>query len=138
MASVRETDTNDDIYVGIEFPLGYSPMGFFNSTKTIKQQAKSNIRNLLLTQKGERVFQPEFGTNLQSLLFEQITNQTIDKINDTILEALKTWLPYIIVNDLFVVQPDDNSNQISISLEYSTTIEPDALDSITFDIQVGE
>ena len=136
--SVRETDKNDDIYVGIEFPLGYSPTGFFNPTKTIRQQAKSNIRNLLLTQKGERVFQPEFGTNLRSLLFEQITNQTIDKINDTIIEAIKNWLPYVIVNDLFVVQPDENLNQISISLEYSTTIEPDALDSITFDIQVGE
>ena len=136
--SVRDTDKNDDIYVGIEFPLGYSPTGFFNPTKTIRQQAKSNIRNLLLTQKGERVFQPEFGTNLRGLLFEQITNQTIDKINDTIIEAIKNWLPYVIVNDLFVVQPDDNPNQISISLEYSTTIEPDALDSITFDIQVGE
>ena len=40
--SVRETDKNDDIYVGIESPLGYSPTGFFNPTKTIRQQAKSS------------------------------------------------------------------------------------------------
>ena len=44
--SVKEIDKSDDIYVGIEFPLGYSSTGFFNSTKTIRQQAKSNIRNL--------------------------------------------------------------------------------------------
>ena len=56
MASVREINNNEDIKVGIRFPLGRSPEGFFHSTSTILEQAKSNIRNLLLTSPGERVY----------------------------------------------------------------------------------
>ena len=138
MANVREIDRDNDIYVGIEFPLDYSQEGFFRKTKTIRQQVKSNIRNLLLTEKGERVFQPNFGSNLKSLLFEQITPTLLENVENNIRESLSTWLPYVNVNNLVVVQDDRNLNQVLISLEYSTTLEPDALDTITFTFEVGE
>ena len=138
MANVREIDRDDDIYVGIEFPLDYSQEGFFRKTKTIRQQVKSNIRNLLLTEKGERVFQPNFGSNLKSLLFEQITPTSLENVENDIRESLSTWLPYVNVNNLVVVQDDRNPNQILTSLEYSTTLEPDSLDTITFTFEVGE
>tara|TARA_X000001382_G_scaffold27068_2_gene17420 strand:+ start:442 stop:858 length:417 start_codon:yes stop_codon:yes gene_type:complete len=138
MANVREIDRDDDIYVGIEFPLDYSQEGFFRKTKTIRQQVKSNIRNLLLTERGERVFQPNFGSNLKSLLFEQITPTLLENVENNIRESLSTWLPYVNVNNLVAVQDDRNLNQVLISLEYSTTLEPDALDTITFTFEVGE
>jgi|TARA_R100000030_G_C3208468_1_gene112716 phage baseplate assembly protein W len=138
MANVREIDRDDDIYVGIEFPLDYSSQGFFRRTKTIRQQVKSNIRNLLLTEKGERVFQPNFGSNLKSLLFEQITPTSLENVENDIRESLSTWLPYVNVNNLVVVQDDRNPNQVLTSLEYSTTLEPDSLDTITFTFEVGE
>ena len=53
--SVTEINNNDDKYVGIGFPLGFSVEGkLFSQTKTVLEQAKSNLRNLLLTTKGER------------------------------------------------------------------------------------
>ena len=138
MANVREIDRDDDIYVGIEFPLDYSQEGFFRKTKTIRQQVKSNIRNLLLTEKGERVFQPNFGSNLKSLLFEQITPTTLENIENNIRESLSTWLPYVNVNNLVAVQDDRNPNLVLTSVEYSTKLEPNALDTITFQFEVGE
>jgi len=101
MANVREIDRDNDIYVGIEFPLDYSQEGFFRKTKTIRQQVKSNIRNLLLTERGERVFQPNFGSNLKSLLFEQITPTLLENVENDIRESLSTWLPYVNVNNLY-------------------------------------
>ena len=65
MATVRETDRNEDIYVGIKFPLSYGLNGFFYQSKTILEQSKSNLRNLLLTTPGERVMQPTFGSRLK-------------------------------------------------------------------------
>jgi len=138
MPNVREIDRDDDIYVGIRFPLDHSPEGFFYKTKTIREQVKSNIRNLLLTEKGERVFQPNFGSNLKSLLFEQITPTSLENVENDIRESLSTWLPYVNVNNLVVVQDDRNPNQVLTSLEYSTTLEPDSLDTITFTFEVGE
>jgi phage baseplate assembly protein W len=75
---------------------------------------------------------------LKSLLFEQITPTTLENIENNIRESLSTWLPYVNVNNLVAVQDDRNLNQILISLEYSTTLEPDALDTITFTFEVGE
>ena len=138
MSNVREIDRDDDIYVGIRFPLDHSPEGFFYKTKTIREQVKSNIRNLLLTEKGERVFQPNFGSNLKSLLFEQITPISLENVENDIRESLSTWLPYVNVNDLVVVQDSVNSNKVLTSLEYSTTLEPESLDTITFTFEVGE
>ena len=43
MASVREKNDNDDIFIGIRYPLGFSPDGFFYKTKTILEQAKANL-----------------------------------------------------------------------------------------------
>jgi len=138
MANVREIDRDDDIYVGIGFPLDYNVQGFFRKTKTIREQVKSNLKNLILTAKGERLFQPNFGTNLKSLLFEQITNATLENIENDIRESIGTWLPYVNINNLVVVQDDRNPNKVLTSLEYSTTINPEALDTITFQFEVGE
>ena len=71
MAGVIENDLNQDTYIGLELPLDVSPEGIFRRTKTALQQAKSNIKNLLLTNKGERLGNPTFGTNLLSLAFSQ-------------------------------------------------------------------
>ena len=138
MANVREIDKNDDIYIGIEFPLDHSFEGFFRRTKTIRQQVKSNIRNLLLTEKGERVFQPNFGSNLKSLLFEQITPSSLENVETDIRQSISTWLPYVNVINLVVGQDKRNPNQVLTSLEYSTNLEPDTFDTITFTFEVGE
>ena len=136
--SVREINRNDDVYIGLEFPLDHNLTGFFRQSKTIPQQVKSNIKNLLLTSKGERVFQPDFGCDLRDLLFEQINSETLDGVDNSIRIALDTWLPYVNKNDLIIVQDESNPNAITITLEYSTTLQPDALDNITFNLVVGE
>ena len=135
--SVRELDKNKDKFVGIEFPLGRSVTGFFNKTKTLQEQTKSNIRNLL-TNKGERVMQPTFGSDLQRLLFEQYSDDLRDRIEESIREALGNWLPYVIVNEVFVIQNEGNPNLIEVSLEYSISIQPDSFDTITFNFTLGE
>ena len=137
MANVREIDRDDDIYVGVEFPLDFSNEGFLRKTKNVRQQVKSNIRNLLLTSKGERVFQPNFGSDLKNILFEQITPQSLSNVEDSIRQSLSTWLPYVRVANLVVVQDDRNPNQVGVSLEYSTTLEPEALDTISFKFDLG-
>ena len=134
MASVREIDKNDDIYVGVRFPLDHSQEGFFYKTKTILEQAKSNMRNLLLTSKGERVMQPEFGSTLTDVLFNQgeyVENQ----IDEAIREAVSNWLPYIIINEINMFQ---QGNQVDVSIDFSVTLEPDSFDTLTFNFNIGE
>ena len=135
MASVREIDRNDDIYVGIKFPLDYSPEGFFYKTKTILEQAKSNMRNLLLTSKGDRVMQPEFGSTLTDIIFDQGTDIP-NRVDESIREATSSWLPYININDIVVIQGD--SNIVDVSIDFSVSLEPDSFETLTFNFNIGE
>ena len=65
----------NDYAIGLTLPLQMST-NTFNQSYDNLVQLKSNVRNLLLTKKGERLAQPTFGTNLHRLLFEpnEVTN----------------------------------------------------------------
>jgi|TARA_B100001778_G_scaffold122454_1_gene100666 phage baseplate assembly protein W len=134
MASVREKDRNEDVFIGVRFPLDHSQEGFFYKTKTILDQAKSNMRNLLLTSLGERVMQPEFGSTLMDVVFNQGPDVEND-IDEAIREAVSNWLPYVIINEINMFQ---QGNQVDVSIDFSVSLEPDSFDTITFNFNIGE
>ena len=132
--SVREIDRNDDKYVGIRFPLGYSPEGFFYKTKTVLEQAKSNLQNLLLTTPGERVFQPNFGSQLKSIVFEQ--GQDIpNRVEETIRTSVDSFLPHINIINVFTIQ---EQNQVNVQVEFSVPLNPEDIEVLNFDFRIGE
>ena len=129
--SVIEINNNEDKFVGIGFPLGFNVEGrLFNQTKTVLDQAKSNLRNLLLTTPGERVGQPDFGCNLIDVLFDQNIVEISNRVDEIIREAVSQQLPYILINDIFVSSAVDDSNQLNIQIEFSVTLDPDTFDSL--------
>jgi len=129
--SVTEINNNDDKYVGIGFPLGFNVDGrLFNQTKTVLDQAKSNLRNLLLTTKGERRGQPDFGCDLIDILFNQNIVEISNRADEIIREAVSQQLSYILINDIFVSSAVDDSNQLNIQIEFSVTLDPDTFDSL--------
>lgn len=96
--------------------------GVFVSSYSTDDQAISNFRNLLLTQKGERVFQPNFGTNIQRLIFEQNTSELADAIETELTDDVAFWLPYISILSLNVLQEiDQHRFIIRIRFRVNTT-----------------
>ena len=81
---IEDNDTN--IKVGIDLPIrrGNDKEGFFATTSTTIEAVKNNIRNLLNTNQGERLFQPNIGINLRQYLFGQITEDTLLQIQESI------------------------------------------------------
>ncbi len=131
MSSARENDLNPDIRIGLKLPFTRDRAGLFGQTETTLEQAGYNIKNLLLTSKGERVMQPEFGSDLRDLLFEQYTEDLTDKIKEAIEEAMSTWLPYIVISSVDVTEDETNPNQTKVDLDFSLNYEPNRFDSIT-------
>ncbi len=132
--SVREIDRNEDKYVGIRFPLDHSPEGFFYKTKTVLEQSKANLRNLLLTTPGERIFQPEFGSQLKSIVFEQGANIP-DRIEEAVRSATDNFLSYINIINVFTIQ---EQNQVNVQIEFSVPLNPDAIEVLNFDFRIGD
>ena len=132
--SVREIDRNEDKYVGIRFPLDHSPEGFFYKTKTVLEQAKANLQNLLLTTPGERIFQPEFGSQLKFIVFEQGPDIP-NRIEEAVRSAVDKHLAYINIENVFTTQQD---NIINVSIEFSVPLNPDTIEVLNFDFRIGE
>jgi phage baseplate assembly protein W len=109
----------------------------FNQSFKTADQAKSNIKNLLLTKKYERLMQPEFGSGLQELLFEINDDQLADKIENTIVDTMAMWLPYITVDNIDIRQSNElkNSNTVEVSISFRVGDTPN-LESVTFNAQV--
>lgn len=103
-------DTEEDLQsvaYGITLPVKRGNTGFFEQAFTSYEQAKANLKNLLLTKKGERIMQPEFGTGLHSLLFEQADDQLEVRLEEVITDAVNFWLPYITIDTVDVEMTND-------------------------------
>ena len=71
---VKDTKEFNDYFYGITLPVQRGSTGMFRQAFSSFEQSKANLKNLLMTSKGERILQPNFGTGLKTLLFEQADN----------------------------------------------------------------
>jgi len=118
-------DLNKNQTIGLAFPLVNA--GDFTRTSKFSDQIKANIINVLLTERGERPMQPNFGVGLKKLLFENITNA--DEIKPEIEAQLEIYVPDIQVIDLesnFL--EDDHLLHITLAYQLLITDEVDAIE----------
>ena len=113
---------NDKIAVGVPFP--FDAGGVFHQTFTTKEQVKSNLINLFLTDKGERPMMPTFGIGIRKLLFEQ----NIQK------EALQIRIEHGIELIKLNINKPKNSHVLTIQLVYSVLFDR-SMDSIELNFQ---
>lgn len=118
-------DINKNQTIGLAFPLING--GQFTRTNKFSDQIKANIINVLLTERGERPMQPDFGVGLKKLLFENIENA--DEIKPEIETQLELFVPDIQIIDLNSEFLEDN-HLLHITLAYQiiTTGESDAIE----------
>ena len=110
----------NDYAIGLSLPLQMST-NTFNQTYDNLVQLKSNVRNLLLTKKGERVGQPNFGTNLHRLLFEPNDDSLEDKIFQAVDSAVRLWLPQLTINEINIEATNEmkDSHEVSVSITFT-------------------
>jgi phage baseplate assembly protein W len=109
----RDLDKNKAVGISLPFNGG----GVFKSTFSTKDQIKSNLINLLLTYKGERVLNPEFGADLPRLLFEVISDETYVKIQDQIISSIATYIPEVTLTNIEIT-PSIDKNSLYINISY--------------------
>jgi phage baseplate assembly protein W len=131
---VNDTKEYNDYAVGITLPIQIGNTAF-NQSFSIADQVKSNIKNLLLTKKYERVMQPELGSGLQELLFEFNDDDLSGNIEDTIVNALSLWLPYVTVDSIIIEQTNElrDTNSINVSIKFKI-LDNTSLEVVTFKV----
>jgi hypothetical protein len=128
---VNPLDLQGNIAIGVSLPFN-GPSGPFNSTYSTKDQTKSNLINLLLTNKGERVMNPEFGCDLGTVLFEGITEDTSELVKNLINTNVAIFVPEVQITDVIVNIGTEysNKNSISVTVNYKLRISQNA-DQVT-------
>ena len=130
---VIENDLNEDTFIGLELPLTYTQDGYFKRTKTALEQAKSNIKNLLLTNKGERLGNPTFGTNLLSLVFSQENTDLESRVEEEIRAAMSEFLPYINIKSIETNFSDTNKDTAVVNLVFTLNVDVTAEENLAID-----
>ena len=136
-------DNDSNVKIGIDLPIRRDDGedGFFASTSTTIEAVKNNIRNLLQTNQGERLFQPRLGLDLRKLLFEHINEDNLVSVQNTILDKFEQWLPFVEVRDIQIVNLDtENSigaNEIRVKIIFNITQDPNTLDSISLNFSAN-
>ena len=118
--------------------LSFNDVGIFSTNYNSTDQAKANLRNLILTKVGERYEQPTFGCNLLNILFQPMSDDIIGNINEIIQTPVSYWLPYISIENIDVKTNLDDiipDHTIKITIKYTV---PSAIETQSIIVCAGE
>lgn len=131
--NINPLDLRPSTAIGVALP--FSSPNVFDSVYTTQDQLKYNIINYLLTDNGERVFEPTFGIGLRRELFEQITDSRAVELQGMIRSGVENYFPNVQVVDIKVI-PFTDQNLINITFTYNI-INTGQTDQITINFENG-
>lgn len=113
--------------LNLKFPLRKGSAGAFETNKTSLDTVRDNLKVLILTNHGERLVHFDFGANLRPLLFENMSQDFVVRIQDAIVLAVERWLPFVIIKNIEVrtgqedlsLGPNETTIKISFGLNGS-------------------
>ena len=109
-------DFDKSAAVGVDIP--FDAPGVFRPNYTTKAAIKNNLINYFLTNPGERPLNPSFGGGLRAFIFQQITTDNLDFLEERIQQDLNIFFPNVAVGNLEILRQED-LNTITVSLTYN-------------------
>jgi phage baseplate assembly protein W len=110
-------DLNASKAVGVDIPFNGSAV--FKSNYLTKDAIKNNLINFILTNPNERYLNPTFGAGLRDFIFEQIAQDNLEGLKETINLQIQSVFPNISVNKLEILRDNNIANAILININYS-------------------
>lgn len=95
-------------FLGVPYPIAKDAKGYFHVQGDL-DQIKSDLLILLLTNPGERVMLPDFGTGLRQLVFEPNDVSLASQARQLIIQAIQQWEPRIAIDQINVLTKVDKS-----------------------------
>ncbi len=109
-------------FININYPFKDSDKGFFlDLTSTDSKAIKSDLMHLILTRKGERLYNPEFGTDLLKFIFEPNDGKTMSEIKLDIQNTVKKYIPNLNINDVLVEPSEEYEYKANVRIDYTIT-----------------
>jgi phage baseplate assembly protein W len=123
-----EIDKQSELYSDFMMNFDIHPNKRDLIRKTNEESVKRSIRNLILTDKFERLMQPRIGGNIRALLFEPINMMTKVSLQNLIENTIKTYEPRAILpkQDAVIATPsaDEQAYYVRITFGIKTSVDP--------------
>lgn len=107
-----------ELYSDFHKDFTQNPVSLDLARKTNEEAVKESIKNLILTDQGERLFQPRLGSKVRSLLFDNMTPDLIISVRELIKDTLKNYEPRATIIGVDVTSSIDN-NDIQITIVFN-------------------
>ena len=132
MAYIKESPirSRQRVYVDIDQSFEPHPNSGDVTRKIDLNAVKQSVRNILLTNKGEKPFNPNFGCNLRGYLFELFTPSLAAALREAIRYNLTNYEPRIEIQNISVVDNSDN-NALQVTVDYSIVSPGANTDTVT-------
>lgn len=106
------------IPIGIKTPLRFGNTSLFEMHTELFDQIRDNLRNLIMTNWGERLGQYDFGANLRELAAERLAREDYDQeVAFRIKRAVDKWMPYVALEEMVPI--DDEAVVLRSEHSYS-------------------
>lgn len=110
-------------FFGVKFPFLTDNKRYFYvaANETIADKVKSQLMHIVFTPKGQRIRNPEFGTDLIKFIFDQSDSMTWEAVKMEVSESVTRWSNNLSLRDISVVKNEEDESQIFVRLDYSVT-----------------
>jgi len=109
-------------FININFPFKDSHKGFFLDLNSTDQASiKADLMHLILTRKGQRLYNPDFGTNLLRYIFEPNDGLTLTQVQEEITNVVKKYLPKLQINSITVTPTEESEYASVVRIDYTIT-----------------
>lgn len=132
----RQAGAKSEIYSDFNHSFIANPNTRQLPRKTNTEAVKQSLRSMLLTNKYERLRNPEFGTNIRRYLFESFDGHIVEQLENEIRISIQNYEPRVRVIDIVVdPRPDDNSIYINIEFAVVTAKDSTNLELILYRVR---
>ena len=110
--------------ISVALPLTYdSADGPYRLNKNLEDVVKQNLKNLLLTNPGERIMLPEYGAGIRRFLFEPHNDVTLESVSETINSSVTSYMPFVEIEKISLLSQEQDDtlspNSFRIIIEYN-------------------
>jgi phage baseplate assembly protein W len=117
------------LYSDFHKDLTTNPISFDLAMKKDEEAIKESLKNLILTDRGERLMQPNVGSDVRASLFENATPVTLKILEERVRDVINNYEPRVSIIDVDVTSLyDDNRVQVTIYFYVKNNEQPLSVD----------
>lgn len=116
-------------YSDLSINFGKNPFTGDTNRITEIDSVKRSVKNLVLTNRYERILNPDIGGNIRAMLFEPMSSMTSSVLQDYITDVIKNYEPRAVLQGVLAVPDfDRNSYEVTINFRLDSVQQPQTLD----------